>query len=177
MTQPKRIDVVGSPEQAFAHKGNVLSHLLRGIKSNSIAAVGFISPTGQVQAAYAPQIHMGVDGNPIFIVGNASGKLDKFSLIILHLSLGLLHCFKKTNTFEFLNKLAVESDLLKKSKWKDGQIFGWAIPNIVFFYYGNKVPQFGPKIPSMHSLCWAQVTRFGHTLCLKPSNMRKTWLS
>jgi len=141
MSSPKRTDVVGSPEQAFGHGKNVLDYIIGGIKSRSIAAILYVSPTGHLQAVYAPQLHTGLDGAPISIIGNASGKLDKFSLVELDLDqLGMLPCFTKTDPSTSLDGITITKALLKDTKWKNDTLFGTAIPNVTIIYFGVKVP-------------------------------------
>jgi hypothetical protein len=69
-------DISGSNNQAFGKGEDVLSHLVGGIKSNTIAAIGTLAPgTSIVQYLFAPKIHHDLGGAPKLIVGNASNKL------------------------------------------------------------------------------------------------------
>ena len=141
MTSPKRSDVAGSPEQAFGHGKNVLDYLIGGIKSDNIAAILYVSATGLLQALYAPQLHTSLDGTPISILGNASGKLNEFSLVELTMDqLGMLPCFSKTDTFSPLDKISIATTLLLNTRWKNGTLFGTAMPNFTIIYFGDKVP-------------------------------------
>jgi hypothetical protein len=141
MSSPKRPDVTGSPEQAFGHGKNVLDYLIGGIKAESVAAIVYMAPNGHLQALYAPQLHTALDGTPISIVGNASGKLNEFSMVELVLDqLGMVPCFYKTDSFAPLDGISIATTLLTKSRWKTGTLFGTAVPNFVFIYFGDKVP-------------------------------------
>ena len=141
MTSPKRPDVTGSPEQAFGYGKKVLDYLIGGIKAESVAAIVYIAPNGHLQALYAPQLHTSIDGTPISIVGNASGKLNEFSMVELVLDqLGLVPCFNKTDSFAPLDGISIATALLTNSRWKTGTLFGTALPNFVIIYFGQKAP-------------------------------------
>jgi hypothetical protein len=141
MTSPKRPDVTGSPEQAFGYGKKVLDYLIGGIKAESVAAIVYIAPNGHLQALYAPQLHTSIDGTPISIVGNASGKLNEFSMVELVLDqLGLVPCFYRTDSFAPLDGISIATALLSNSRWKTGTLFGTALPNFVIIYFGHKAP-------------------------------------
>jgi hypothetical protein len=57
--------------QAFGKGKDVLSHFIRGIRANTIAAIGTVAPgTSNVQYLFAPKIHHDLGGAPKSIVGN-----------------------------------------------------------------------------------------------------------
>ena len=62
---PKRGDISGSNNQAFGKGKDVLSYVIGGIKSKTIAAIGTIaSGSSFVQYLYAPKIHHDLGGEP-----------------------------------------------------------------------------------------------------------------
>ncbi len=72
---PKRLDITGAPDQVFQFN-NFSEHLVRGIKANTISAIGTINPGSLcTQYLYAPQIHFNPAGKPIAFIGNLSKKL------------------------------------------------------------------------------------------------------
>ena len=91
---PKCRDISGSNKQAFGKGKDVLSYIIGGIKSNTIAAIGTIAPgTSIVQYLFAPKIHHDLGGTPKLIIGNASNKLGEFSCVAMPLaSLKLFGC-------------------------------------------------------------------------------------
>ena len=76
---------------------NVLSHLVRGIRANTIAAIGTLAPgTFTVQYLFAPKIHHNLGGAPKSIPGNASNKLGEFSCLTVPIaSVKLFACIAK----------------------------------------------------------------------------------
>jgi hypothetical protein len=83
---PKRPDIMGAPDQVFKFN-NFLDCLIRGIKANTISAIGTINPGSLcTQYLYAPQIHFNLAGEPIAFIGNLSNKMGKFSLIKIDLT-------------------------------------------------------------------------------------------
>jgi hypothetical protein len=67
---PKRPDITGAPDQVFQFK-NFLERLIRGIKANTISAIGTINPGSLcTQYLYAPQIHFNLARKPIAFIGN-----------------------------------------------------------------------------------------------------------
>ena len=55
----KRMDITGSPEQAFHmqdNRGKYFKYLIGGIFAGTIAAIGRIAPGGTFQYLYAPQV-------------------------------------------------------------------------------------------------------------------------
>ena len=74
-------------DQAFSKGKGVLSHLVGGIRANTIAAIGTLAPgTSTVQYLFAPKIHYNLGGAPKSIVGNASKKLGEFSCVTMPIS-------------------------------------------------------------------------------------------
>ena len=84
---PKRGDITGLNDQAFGKGKSVLSHLVGGIRVNTIAAIGTLAPgTSTVQYLFAPKIHYNLGGTPQSILGNASNKLGKFGYMTVSIS-------------------------------------------------------------------------------------------
>ena len=79
---PQTGDISVSKDQAFGKGEDMLSHLVGGIRANTIAAIGTLAPgTSTVQYLFAPKIHHGLGGAPKSIVGNASNKLGEVSCV------------------------------------------------------------------------------------------------
>ena len=91
---PKQGDISGSNNQAFGECEDVFSYLIKGIKANTIAAIGTIAPvTSIVQYLFTPKIHHDLGGTPKMIIGNASNKLGEFSCVAMPLaSLKMFGC-------------------------------------------------------------------------------------
>jgi hypothetical protein len=78
---PKRLDTTGAPNQVVQFN-NFLERLIRGIKANTISAIGTINAGSLcTQYLYALQIHFNLAGKPIAFIGNLSNKMGEFSLI------------------------------------------------------------------------------------------------
>ena len=63
---PKRVDITGSPKQAFHMQDNrdkYFKYLIGGISAGTIAAIGTIAPGGTFQYLYAPQALMTLEEN------------------------------------------------------------------------------------------------------------------
>jgi hypothetical protein len=91
---PKRVDITGSPEQAFHMLDNhdkYYKYLLGGISAGTIAALGTIAPGGSFQYLYVPQIYHDLGGETIGIVGTLSNKIGEFSCV--YITLGNFKCF------------------------------------------------------------------------------------
>ncbi len=57
---PKRVDITGSPKQAFHmldNRNKYCKYLLGGISAGTIAALGTIAPGCSFQYLYVPQIY------------------------------------------------------------------------------------------------------------------------
>ncbi len=66
---PKRPDIMGAPDQVFKFD-NFLDCLIRGIKADTISAIGTINPRSLcTQFLYAPQIYFNLAGNLIAFIG------------------------------------------------------------------------------------------------------------
>ena len=64
----------------------MLSHLVGGIKANTIADIGTLAlGTSIVQYIFAPKIHHDLGGAPKSIVENASNMLGEFSCVTVPL--------------------------------------------------------------------------------------------
>ena len=88
-TFPKRVDITGSPDQAFHMQENrdkYFKYLIGGVSAKTIAAFGTIAPGGTIQYLYGPQVHHDLGGNPVGFVGNSSNKLGEFSCVYISLS-------------------------------------------------------------------------------------------
>ncbi len=107
-TFPKRVDITGSPDQAFHMQENrdkYFKYLIGGVLAKTIAAFGTIAPGGTIQYLYGPQVHHDLGGNPVGFVGNSSNKLGEFSCVYISLS-----DFKY---FPFVEATAAMNELLK----------------------------------------------------------------
>jgi hypothetical protein len=119
---PKRLSTTGAPNQVFKFD-NFLDQLIRGIKANTISAIGTIHPGSLcTQFLYAPQIHFNLANNPIAFIGNTSNKKGKFILIKIHVtSICLFPYIKDKATMD--TNLTHGDDLptgwLSKTDWKD----------------------------------------------------------
>ncbi len=83
---PKRPDITGAPNQVFKFD-NFLDQLIGGIKGNTIATIGTISPGSLcIQYLHTPQIHYNLAGHPITLVGNSSNKEGEFRLIKINVT-------------------------------------------------------------------------------------------
>ena len=118
---PKRGDISGLSNQAFGKGKDVLSHLVRGIRANTIAASGTLVPgTSTVQYLFAPKIHYNLGGAPKSIVGNASNKLGEFSFVTVPISsLALFACIAEEKNLVGVMSylLALEKELLANTDW------------------------------------------------------------
>ncbi len=88
-TFPKRVDITGSPEQAFhmlENRDKYYKYLIGGISAGTIAAIGTITSGGTFQYLYAPQVYHDLGGNPVGFVGNSSNKMGEFSCVYISLS-------------------------------------------------------------------------------------------
>ena len=120
---PKRGDITGSSDQAFGKGKDMLSHLVGGIKANTIVAIGTLAPgTSIVQYLFAPKIHHDLRGAPKSIIGNASNKLGEFSCVTVPItSLKLFACITKEKKLDGLLPylLALENKALANTDWFD----------------------------------------------------------
>ena len=151
-TFPKRVDITGSPEQAFHMQENLdkyFKYLIGGVSAGTIAAFGTIAPGGTFQYLYAPQVHHDLGGNPVGFVGNSSNKLGEFSCVYISLS-----DFKY---FPFVEATAAMNELLKHTEvtplasehltytrdLKDltDPVRGTFLPNFFIVYFGQEIPQ------------------------------------
>jgi hypothetical protein len=136
----KRPDITGDPDQVFKFD-NFLDHLIGGIKSNTISAIGTINPGSLcTQFLYSPQIHFNLAGKPIAYIGNLSTKMGEFSLIKIDVtSVCLLPYIKDEATMD--DNLNHGDDLpkesLSKTNWNDFKepIIGTLIPNFFIAYF------------------------------------------
>jgi hypothetical protein len=81
---PKRVDIMGSPDQVFHMQENrdkYFKYLIGGVSAKTIAAFGTIALGGTIQYLYGPQVHHDLGGNPVGFVGNSSNKLGEFSCV------------------------------------------------------------------------------------------------
>ncbi len=148
---PKRVDITGSPEQAFNMQDSrekYLTYVLGGITAGSIVALGSIATDGSFQYLYAAQIHHDLGGQPIGIVGTLSNKMGEFSCAYMNL--------RNFKLFPFMEPTASMSGLLKHTKvtqllpeylkhttnWKDmaDPIRGTLLPNFFIVYFGQEIP-------------------------------------
>jgi hypothetical protein len=149
---PKRVDITGSPEQAFHmldNRDKYYKYLLGGISAGTIAALGTIAPGGNFQYLYAPQIHHDLKGEPIGIVGTSSNEIGKFSCI--YITLGNFKCFPLAEATASMSKLLKYTDVtqllsehLKFTKdWKSfvDLIRGNFLPNFFIIYFGQEILQ------------------------------------
>ncbi len=149
---PKRADNTGSPKQAFHmldNRNKYYKYLLGGISAGTIVALGTIAPGGSFQHLYAPQIHHGLGGEPIGIIGTLSNKIGKFSCV--YITLGNFMCFPFVEAMASMSKLLKHTDVtqlllehLKLTKdWKSfvDPIRGTFLPNFFIIYFGQEIPQ------------------------------------
>ncbi len=149
---PKRVDITGSPEQAF-HMQDIrdkyFKYLIGGISAGTIAAIGTIAPGGTFQYLYAPQVHHDLGGEPVGFVGNTSNKIGEFSCVYISLSV-----FK---FFPFVEATSAMNVLLKHTKvtplalehltytrdFRDltDPVRGTFLPNFFIVYFGQEIPQ------------------------------------
>jgi hypothetical protein len=77
------------------------------------------------------------------------------------------------HSFTFLEKTSITKGLLKYTRWKNVQLFGVALPNII--YFGDAVPsgavQSEDTEHASFSLLGPGDMRFEHITCQKPSNI------
>ena len=151
-TFPKRVDITGSPDQAFHMQENrdkYFKYLIGGVLAKTIAAFGTIAPGGTIQYLYGPQVHHDLGGNPVGFVGNSSNKLGEFSCVYISLS-----DFKY---FPFVEATAAMNKLLKYTEvtplaqehltytrdFKDltDPVRGTFLPNFFIVYFGQEIPQ------------------------------------
>ena len=107
---PKRGDITGLNDQAFGKGEDLMSYVIGGIKSKTIAAIGTCAPGSSiVQYLYAPKIHHDLGGEPKLIVGNASNKLGEFRCIYIPFtSLKLFACVAKKEKLDTLLKYLLD---------------------------------------------------------------------
>jgi hypothetical protein len=109
---PKRVDITGSPEQAFHMLDNCdkyYKYFLGGISAGTIVALRTIAPGGSFQYLYAPQIYLDLGGEPIGIVGTSSNMIGKFSCI--YITLGNFKCFPFVEAMASMSKLLKHTDV------------------------------------------------------------------
>jgi hypothetical protein len=144
---PKWGDITGSNNQAFNKGQDLLSHFVRGIRANTIAAIGTLAPgTSIVQYLFSPKIHHDLGGAPKSIVGNASNKLGEFSCVTVPIaSLKLFACIaeekKMMGLLPYL--LALENKVLANTDWfqsTDEKYVAVLLPNFFILYFGQKPP-------------------------------------
>ena len=149
---PKRVDIMGSPDQAFnmqVSREVYLEYLLGGITAGTISALGSVATSGCFQYLYAPQLHRSLGGKPIGIVGTSSNKMGEFSCVYMSLSnLTLFPFVEPTGT---MNELLKHTEVTRLSShhlkhttdWKDmtDPIRGTLLPNFFIVYFGQEIPQ------------------------------------
>jgi hypothetical protein len=123
-----------------------LDRLIRGIKANTISAIGTINPGSLcTQYLYAPQIHFKLAGKSIAFIGNSSNKMGEFSLIKIDVrSIRLFPYIKDKVTMDVsLNHGDdLPKELLSKTNWNNFEepIVGTLIPNFFITYFGQDLP-------------------------------------
>jgi hypothetical protein len=150
---PKRVDITGSPEQAFhklENRDKYYKYLIGGISTGTIAAIGTIAPGGTFQYLYTPQDRHDLGGDPVGFVGNSSkNKIGEFSCIDISLS-----DFK---FFPFVEAMSAMNVLLKHTevtpfssehltytrdlKNLTDPVRGTVHPNFFIVYFGQEIPQ------------------------------------
>jgi len=124
----------------------MLSHLVGGIKANTIAAIGTLAPgTSISQYLVAPKIHHDLGGAPKSIFRNTSNKLGEFSCMFMTLaSLKLFVCIAKKEKLAGLLSylLELKNDLLANTDWFDTtkKYVAVLLPNFFILYFGQKPP-------------------------------------
>jgi hypothetical protein len=164
---PKRVDITGSPEQAFhmlENRNNYCKYLIGGVSAGTIAAFGTIAHGGTFQYLYAPQVHHDLGGNPVGFVGNSSNKMGEFSCV--YISLSDFKYFPVVEAATSMNKLLkhtevtplVSAHLTYTRDLKDltDPVRGTFLPNFFIIYFGQEIPQGNISRPR-----WAQDMIFG----------------
>ncbi len=108
---PKRVDITGSPGQAFHMQDNrdkYFKYLIGGISAGTIAVIGTIASGGTFQYFYAPQVYHDLGGEPVGFVGNASNKIGKFSCVYISL--------RDFKFFPFVEATSAMNELLKHNE-------------------------------------------------------------
>ena len=82
---PKHTDITGLSTQVSLYD-NFIQAMIRGINNGMIATLGTIN-NGLLCFKYlfSPKVYRDLDGNPHFIIGNASDKIGEFSLLKIDL--------------------------------------------------------------------------------------------
>ena len=124
----------------------MLSHLVGGIRANTIMAIGTLAPVNStVQYLFAPKIHYDLGGAPKSILGNSSNKLGEFSFVTWPISsLALFACISKEKNLVGLLSylLALENKLLANTDWYNTRekYVAVLLPNFFILYFGQKPP-------------------------------------
>ena len=123
-----------------------MSHLVGGIRANTIAAIGTLAPgTSTVQYLFAPKIHYNLGGAPKSIIGKTSNKLGDFSCVSVPIStLALFACISEEKNLVGVMSylLALENKLLANTNWYDTskKYVAVLLPNFFILYFGQKTP-------------------------------------
>ena len=151
-TFPKRVDITGSPEQAFhmlENRDNYYKYLIGGVSAGTIVAFGTIAPGGTFQYLYAPQVHHDLGGNPVGFVGNSSNKMGEFSCV--YISLSDFKYFPVVEAATSMNELLKHTEVTPLASahltytrdFKDltDPVRGTFLPNFFIVYFGQEIPQ------------------------------------